>query len=360
MHWFSAFQLLLCGDGSMMAVSLSTNEIKLYSSITGQHVGELVGHNRTISEISFSSSDPQQLHSCSQDGTIRTWDLRSRQQVSILQGNSSAHEIFSFSIGGSANHLLAAGSNAQILFWDRRCNSQVACLEECHMEDVTQVCFHPIYKSKLVSASIDGLMCTINTVGQIDDDEQLESVMNPGTSVARIGFFGEKSNKIWCLTHIESLSIWDWDNSSVQLQIENARSLASASWDLPQVDYFVECHYSPASDNLWLIGGTNEGSLGYFSVNHEGRNSHGQGGIGFVGAALQGGHADVIRCTWSPFYTANDFNLSNRIYVWTGGEDGRLCYWSDGEMSTKKKAWVSSGFAIKSSKMSKHCRHHPY
>lgn len=34
----------------------------------------------------------------------------------------------------------------QILFWDWRNGKQVACLEESHMEDVTQVCLAETYK----------------------------------------------------------------------------------------------------------------------------------------------------------------------------------------------------------------------
>ena len=67
-----------------MAVSLSTNVVKLYSPVTGQFFGDLVGHSDTINHISFSgpsSSTPHVLHSCSSDGTIRAWDTRSFQEV---------------------------------------------------------------------------------------------------------------------------------------------------------------------------------------------------------------------------------------------------------------------------------------
>lgn len=36
--------------------------------------------------------------------------------------------------------------------------------------------FAPSDKSKLISASADGLICTFDTVGDINDDDHLESV----------------------------------------------------------------------------------------------------------------------------------------------------------------------------------------
>lgn len=67
---------------SSLAVSLSSNAIKLYSPGTGQYFGECRGHSGTINEISFSiPSSAHTLCSCSSDGTIRAWDTRSFKQV---------------------------------------------------------------------------------------------------------------------------------------------------------------------------------------------------------------------------------------------------------------------------------------
>ncbi|KAI8022840.1 WD repeat-containing protein GTS1 [Camellia lanceoleosa] len=65
---------------------------------------------------------------------------------------------------------------SKIFFWDWRTKKQVACLEESHMEDVTQVHFVPDHQNKLVSASVDGLICLFDTSASINDDDHLESV----------------------------------------------------------------------------------------------------------------------------------------------------------------------------------------
>lgn len=134
-----------------MAVSLSSNVVKLYSPVTGQYYGECRGHTGTINQISFSvPSTPHVLHSCSSDGTIRSWDVRTFQQVCFvfsgyyflfiffvwefglcsscllqLQVSSisagPSQEIFSFAYGGSNMSLLAAGCKSQVsLIWYKR------------------------------------------------------------------------------------------------------------------------------------------------------------------------------------------------------------------------------------------------
>ncbi|KAM0933092.1 putative transcription factor WD40-like family [Dioscorea sansibarensis] len=350
------FQIASCQETSSLAVSLSSNAIKFYSPATGQFVGECKGHSATIHEVSFSIPGyPNALGSCSSDGTVRVWDTRAFKQVSLLRAGSS-QEIFSFSFGGSSGNLLAAGSNAQILFWDWRHGKLGACLEESHMDDVTQVRFVPNQQSKLISSSVDGLMCLFNTDGQIDDDDHLESVMNVGTSVAKFGFFGEMNQRLWCLTHIETLSIWDWRDSARQINFEEARSLASDKWNLEQIDYFVDCHYSRADDRLWVIGGTSSGTLGYFPIDHQ----VASGAIGPVEAILEGGHSGVVRTVLPVSCARGGLSHNKGIFGWTGGEDGRLCCWLSDKSLEANRSWASSALVMKSQKIHKLNRHNPY
>ncbi|KAJ8620574.1 hypothetical protein MRB53_029103 [Persea americana] len=353
------FQIASSKENPSLAVSLSSNAIKFYSPETAQYFGECKGHSGTINQISFSnllssSSSPHILRSCSSDGTVRFWDTRTFKQVSLLRTGSS-QEIFSFSIGGSAGNLLAAGCNSQILFWDWRTGKQVSCLEDSHVEDVTQVHFVPNAQNKLVSASVDGLMCVFDTEGHISDDNHLESVMNVGTSIAKVGFFGELNQKLWCLTHIETLSVWDWKDASKECDFEEARSLASDSWNRDHVDYFVDCHYSEVDDRMWVIGGTNAGTLGYFPVNHRG-----VGAIGSPEAILEGGHSAVVRAVLPVSCTHVRLTRKQGIFGWTGGEDGRLCCWLSDESSEANNSWISGSLVMKSERPNRKSRHHPY
>lgn len=80
-----------------MAVSLSTNAVKLYSPETGQYLGECKGHSSTINQISFAGpSAPHVLYSCSSDSTLRAWDSRSFQQVFSYLGSYGCRSIRRF------------------------------------------------------------------------------------------------------------------------------------------------------------------------------------------------------------------------------------------------------------------------
>ncbi|KAL5983772.1 hypothetical protein ACLOJK_017863 [Asimina triloba] len=319
------FQIASSQEISTLAVSLSTNTIKFYSPGTGQYLGECKGHSGTINEISFSvPSSPHVLSSCSSDGTIRLWDTRTFNQVSLLRPYS-IREIFSFSFGGSSCNLLAAGCNAEVRFLVR---------------------FAPDNPSKFISASVDGLMCVFNTDGHIDDDEQLESVMNIGTSIAKFGFFGEM-NKRLCL--------WEWKEPRKECDFQDARTVASNSWNLGHVDYFVDCYYSAVDDQMWVIGGTNAGTLGYFPVNQRG-----SGAIRSPEAILEGGHMGIVRSVLPVSCTDVSLAQKQSIFGWTGGEDGRLCCWLSDNSFQVNRSWISNALVIKSEKLQKRHRHRPY
>ncbi|XP_058083270.1 WD repeat-containing protein GTS1 isoform X2 [Magnolia sinica] len=312
------FQIASSQEISTLAVSLSTNAIKFYSPGTGQYFGECKGHSGTINEISFSvPSSAHVISSCSSDGTIRVWDTRTFKQVSLLRAAPS-REIFSFCFGGSTCNLLAAGCNTEIHFWDWRNGKQVSCLEDSHVDDVTQV-------------------------------------MNVGTSIAKVGFFGETNKKLWCLTHIETLSLWDWKDARKESDFQDARSLASDSWNLDHVDYFVDCYYSGVDDQMWVIGGTNAGTLGYFPVDYKG-----PGAIRSPEAILEGGHGGVVRTVLPVSGTHIGATRKQGIFGWTGGEDGRLCCWLSDESSEVNRSWISNALVMKSEKIHKKNRHHPY
>eukprot|EP00850_Spirogloea_muscicola_P010233 SM000059S18710 [mRNA] locus=s59:523021:525824:- [translate_table: standard] len=257
----------------------------------------------------------------SADSSVRVWDARDDQPVQALLGERGDE----FWCCAAAGSLVAAGANAKIRCWDTRTRKCIACLEECHTEAVTQVAFHPVHRSRLFSASIDGLMCVFDTSGTINDDEGLEVVMNTGTSIARIGFFGTASQNLWCTTHIETLSLWSLADMERVADFPDARNQLSGCWSLAPVDYLVCCEFSESLDSLNVIAGTQDGDVGYFPVTPAmpGRGDSGPvscAALAPAAAVLQGGHAATVRAV----VPASGRSLA----CWTGGEDGRLCGWA--------------------------------
>lgn len=122
-----------------------------------------------------------------------------------------------------------------------------------------------------------------------------------------------------------------------------------------QVDYFVDCIYSKDDDNLITIGGTNDGTLGYFPVSYRGTPT-----IESPIAVLNGGHTGIVR-TVLPVSPTGHFMPSqdHGIFGWTGGEDGRLCCWVSHEFTETERSWMSSEQVIKTHQ-NRHKRHRPY
>lgn len=214
-----------------------------------------------------------------------------------------------------------------------------------------------------MSASVDGLMCVFDTVSDINDDEGMESVMGVGTSIARIGFYGSNRERLWCQTHIETVSSWNIEDALLEADFTDIRSEASANWSYPSVDYLIRCHYIPGFDTLWLIAGTQEGTIGYFPlhipVKRSGTND--AAAVGPASAVLEGGHSSVVRSVWFPCDVGTNADTPlEGLFCWTGGEDGRLCRWSeDCDANERSIAWVSSGLVAKRAGRSK-LRHAPY
>ncbi|WVZ06385.1 hypothetical protein V8G54_019731 [Vigna mungo] len=345
---FKLVEFMLKLDRNAMAVSLSTSAVKLYSPMAGQYFGECKGHTATINQILFSGpSHHQVLCSCSSDGTIRAWDTRTFQQVSCINAGSS-QEVFSFCLGGTSGNLVAAGCKSQILFWDWRNMKQIACLEDSHVDDVTQVHFVPNEQGKLISASVDGLICTFDTSGDINDDDHLESLTHALFLPAMVVFC------TFNFVAVTEESIWNWKDGRNEGNFSDARTLASESWNLDHVDYFIDCHYNRESEKLWVIGGTNAGTMGYFPVNYKGVAT-----IGGAEAILEGGHTGVIRSVL-PMSKIHSNSPSQGIFGWTGGEDGRLCCWLSDDSSESNRSWISSTLIMRPEKTRKKNRHQPY
>ncbi|BBM98587.1 WD repeat-containing protein 89 [Marchantia polymorpha subsp. ruderalis] len=352
------FEIVSNGDKSTMAVSLSTNAIKLYSPQTGAFLGDCLGHTCTISGISFPDpNSPMLLLSSSADGTIRTWDIRNRKEVASLNHPTPGSEIWNFAVGGISNQV-AGGGDSQVFIWDWRTRKLLANLDEIHTEAVTQVQYHPTRRELLFTASVDGLINFIDTQQPLTNEDLVYDTMSVGTSVGKIGFYGRNNQLLWCQTHIETLSVWDLEEKMQAADFKETRMNASFNWNLDSVNYLIDC-YSPAgTDDLWLAAGNNNGVVGYFPASFV-KSSHPSvpsvGVLGEVGAVLEGGHQGVVRTIWLSQNMDSDQNL----FGWTGGEDGRLCSWSQNGATEHGRSWVSKNLIAKKGSSSK-MRHSPY
>lgn len=104
----------------------------------------------------------------------------------------------------------------------------------------------------MASGSLDGLICLLD-VSKGSEDDCLESVLNTGSSVSQIGFYGQTFNSLHCLTHIETLQLWNIAESTMVTDFKNPREENGSG---EEMSYFIDCAYHPLKDELFFVGGT--------------------------------------------------------------------------------------------------------
>eukprot|EP00899_Mesostigma_viride_P005384 jgi/Mesvir1/14847/Mv26258-RA.1 len=281
----------LASSGGALVAATSDVELKVYDQATGQHRADIHGPQGQITDLGFPypSAEPWLVAASSSDGCIRFWDIRSQQKVA--QMSAPGQEIWSFSAGGSAASMVAGGGNATVLLWDRRKPGKIfAQLEESHSDAVTQTRFSAQQPAKLVTGSVDGLMVVIDVSGSMDEDDCIDGIMNVDSSIARIGFCGVTSDMLWCTSTIETLSLWRWTDATRVATFENTREVCSAAWNT-KVDYLISCEWGQQANRLWLVGGTQEGSVAFFPAGYTAAGVS----MGEPDVVLEGAHKSVVR-----------------------------------------------------------------
>lgn len=108
-------------------------------------------------------------------------------------------------------------------------------------------------------------------------------------------------------------------------------------------------------DGLWVVGGTNTGTLGYFPVKYKSARA-----VLAPEAVLHGGHTGVIRSILPVYSIGAPSTQSCGTFGWTGGEDGRLCCWLSDESCDINRSWVTSPLVMKAPKSRRKSRPQPY
>lgn len=85
-------------------------------------------------------------------------------------------------------------------------------------------------------AGVDGLVCVFDVSKGPDEEDGMAGVLSVGSSVAKMGFFGQQLDNVWVLTSTEDLSTWRWGDAT-QLGALQARwvLLVSRPCGLPKV-----------------------------------------------------------------------------------------------------------------------------
>ncbi len=301
-------------DNTAVVASLSSMSLSAFDIATMKCVAKLDGaHSDRINGIEFFRTNPSILVTTSDDESVRIWDLRAAGGVTaqpVLNIRTSG-EVMDVSVGPNDAMLACAIGNG-VSFYDIRQNttgsSPGSCLgdySDVNTDFLTQVKFHPLRPSELVTAGEDGLISVFNTnVGS--GEEAVTSMFNTGCPVQRFGFFGHNLEGIYSLSSIETASMWHAPSAQ---RIGHFPSIR----DDMGIDYLVDCMYCPENDSLTLVGGTHAGVGHCMAVTPTALN---------ITSTLNGGHNSTMRSV----LCLNKGSGGVTSFL-TAGEDSKLCKW---------------------------------
>jgi len=228
--------------------------------------------------------------------------------------------------------MLASGTKANIFLWDLRSSATLGVLKEFHQEPVTQLQFHPELSKGggypvLFSGGDDSLICQFN-LNTTDLDETLENVLSVEQPVGKMGFFGTHNEYVFCLSQVETLTLWDIEHAQKVADFPDIRDQLSVAAKRARpsitIDYLVTCLYHPIAERLFLVAGTSNGDLALCHVNKNDVQLCSLNGSKSAesdrekkknGSSIDG-HTDIIR----------DCVLLHS-HLLTGSQDGRICVW---------------------------------
>ena len=62
----------------------------------------------------------------------------------------------------------------------------------------------------LISASDDGLVAVFDFAEGVDEDDSWRAALNLDGAVARMGFYGASHAKLWMVSQLAGLHLWEW------------------------------------------------------------------------------------------------------------------------------------------------------
>eukprot|EP00536_Pseudo-nitzschia_multiseries_P001773 jgi/Psemu1/181880/e_gw1.22.217.1 len=316
--------------------ALSNGEVQIYDQNT-LHLLHTYQRDSLITEMSFETFDSNLLAATANDGSLTLYDIRQPTNPAIAMANMlrPEEEALSLSMGFDGNIAAVGSSKGKIHFFDiRNKRGILGTYSQAHTNEVTRVRFQSLASQLpgsnctrrtttplLVSGSEDGLACVFDT-SQTTEESAITNILTVQSPLREVGFFGPKSEAIYCLTGSESLLLYHKDDAVCRkdfgprfreylghqiVQYEQGTSAPS----LPSMEYLVDCSWDSGRQKLSLLAGSSSGDGAVFDV--------GEQDVTPVNY-LRGGHRGVIRA-WSSNPVRSSF--------FTVGEDARLCEWTN-------------------------------
>ena len=198
--------------------------------------------------------------------------------------------------------------SSPICFWDvRQPGAPVVSWTDQHFEDITQVRFHPRTSGRLISASVDGLLCQSQFNAILAPEDSLQSVIQTACSIDAFAFTSTS-------TAPEMLAIWspmqtalfaDLDTGDVVHNLGDVRRFTGE-----EASQIISFDSNPDTDSPIYFTTLPDGRVQVFLLRAFAEERV---------AELTGGHCEAVR---SLLY------LPEHGVLFTGGEDAKVIGWN--------------------------------
>lgn len=295
----------LCNGGLSIALSLSTQTIRIYDTQGAAFLCDLKDHTHPISDLAATPAMPSILYSSQTNCGVMVSDLRQAKAVHFITDMcDSGVECSSIAVSPSAT-TLAISADRNIHLVDTRTWVSQKCIEELHVDEVSRVRF--LDDQLLCSAGEDQMINFIDVRDAVADDDVVVQALNCGEVITRMNCFAEVG-LVAMIGSCENGYVCPYNVEQKEVKYERP------GFDTYLVDWCL------ISGQLHLISGLRdeEGNAGPLQVlNWESKQTQ----------LLPKVHKEIGRVA---------MGFGDRLI--TGGEDGMLVYWKNGELSPSEVA----------------------
>ncbi len=235
-------------DGSTLASCSDDKTIKLWDINSGELKTTLTGHIWTVYSIAF-SPDGSTLASCSSDNTIKLWDINSGELKNTLTGHSDSVSSITFSPDGST--LASCSNDKTIKLWDINSGELKNTLTG-HLSWVNSIACSPD-GSTLASCSEDETI----KLWDINSGEVKNTLPGrPYTGHSSIAFSPDGSTLASC-SKDETIKLWDINSGELKNTLTGHLSWVYSIAFSPDGSTLASCSFDKTI-KLWDI---NSGEL---------------------------------------------------------------------------------------------------
>jgi len=243
------------GEHSILISALSDCSLLCLDLNTMKSVSNIPqAHAKRINEVFWNE---KMLYTCSNDGSLKVWDIRSDNPLVGQCRGPSVQEFFSLS---QVKHILAGGSDPDIHFWDLRKYKLLNTFNETHSDEVTSLRFDQNKPSILMSSSLDGMVCLFD-LSKESEEEATDTVVRLEQPVNNCKFLGNDFSTAFAQTTVQTIALLSLENAKMVKEVQTIENLDTNEFAL------LGAYTVPSDNNLYYVRGNLEGYMEEYAIN---------------------------------------------------------------------------------------------